>query len=274
MLPPNELTTYEKEQVESIKRWKNKEPSIVSKTFGFLAQPVTWLAQKVIPNAAIRGVLNAANGAAYILADTEDIERDAGVQKISDLKVKNLEVSDTLSNEVHNWAIAIGTVEGGVTGAAGLPGLALDVPAIITIALRTIYKIALCYGYECKDEQDKNYVLGILSASGANTMAEKAKALLTLKTIEVSIAKTTWKAMAKKAANSQFSKSGGIISIKHLAKQLGINLTKRKAAQIIPVVGSGVGASVNGLYIQGVGWAARRKFQERWLIDNQKLIDI
>jgi hypothetical protein len=55
---------------------------------------------------------------------------------------------------------------------------------------------------------------------------------------------------------------------------LGINITKRKALQAIPVIGAGVGASLNGWYIKEVGWAARRAFQERWFIDNRKLLEI
>jgi len=31
---------------------------------------------------------------------------------------------------------------------------------------------------------------------------------------------------------------------------------------------------VNAWYIREVGWAARRAFQERWLIDNEKIIEI
>jgi hypothetical protein len=112
-----------------------------------------------------------------------------------------------------------------VTGATGLPGLAADVPSIITLALRTIHKIGLCYGYESTNEMDKNFVLCILSASGANSMTEKLEALTTLRIIEVSISKRTWKAMAEKAASKQLSTEGGIIAIKRLAKQLGINLT-------------------------------------------------
>ncbi len=77
--------------------------------------------------------------------------------------------------------------------------------------------------------------------------------------------------MAEKASGLQLSKEGGIIAIKNLAKQLGINITKRKAMQAVPLIGAAVGASVNGWYVKDVGWAARRAFQERWLVDNKKV---
>jgi hypothetical protein len=132
----------------------------------------------------------------------------------------------------------------------------------------------VCYGFEVKTKQDKEFVLGILAASGANEMEEKLAALTTLRTVEVAIAKQTWKQLGQKAATNTMGKEAGVIGIKSLAKQLGINLTKRKALQAIPAIGAFVGASVNGWYIKEVGWAARRAFQERWLVENQRVIKI
>ena len=108
----------------------------------------------------------------------------------------------------------------------------------------------------------------------SNTVAEKNAALAFLKSAEVLIIKTTWKKMAETAAQKQLSKEAGIIAIKNLAKQLGVNLTKRKALAAIPVIGAAVGGSVNGWYMKEVGWAARHKYQERWLKENHKIIEI
>ena len=36
----------------------------------------------------------------------------------------------------------------------------------------------MCYGYEVKSAEDKEFVLNILSVSGANDMKEKKEALL------------------------------------------------------------------------------------------------
>lgn len=218
--------------------------------------------------------MSGANGIAHFLADTGDIKRDGQVQHISELKTKNLEVSDQLANSVHNWAIGIAATEGGGSGAAGVIGLAVDIPAVIVLALRTVHKIGLCYGYDCSSDLDQQFILGILSASGANSMKEKSGALTALRSIEVILARETWKSIGAKAAKQQMSKEGGIIALRSLAKQLGIHLTKRKALQAIPVIGAVVGASVNGWFIQETGWAARRVFQERWLIENQKIGEI
>ena len=55
--------------------------------------------------------------------------------------------------------------------------------------------------------------------------------------------------------------------IQRLARQVGLNLTKRKLMEAIPGLGALVGAAMNANYLQDVGWTARRKFQSRWLRD-------
>jgi len=264
---------YESQQLRAIQAWKREEPGVVSKTFGVVLEPLAWLVKKVVPDAAIRGALDFSSSMAGWLTDTKDVIRDGGVSFIEELRTKNLALSDRLANEVHNWAIGLAVVEGAGTGAFGILGVAVDVPAVITLALRTIHKTGVCYGYECKTEFDKKCVLGILAVSAANSVSEKVGAIATLRTIHVTIQKVTWKKMAEKAAKDRLSKEAAIVGVKNLAKQLGINITKRRALTAIPIIGAAVGGSANGWYIKEVGWAARRFYQERWLRDNGKLHD-
>ncbi|MFZ5698422.1 MAG: EcsC family protein [Pseudomonadota bacterium] len=268
------LSAYEKHQIQKIGAWKREAPSIAFRAIGFAITPMTRLILRVIPDSAIKSVLDFSSSAAEWLTDTDDVVRDAGVGKVEDLRKHDLEKSDRLANAVHNRAIAMATAEGGATGAAGIFGLAVDVPALIVIALRTIHKIGACYGFEVRTKSDRDFVLAVLSVSGSNDMIEKVAALSTLRAIEVSVAKTTWKALAEKAATEPLGKEASTIGIKNLARQISINLTKRKTLQAIPAIGAIVGASVNGWYVKEVGWAARHAFQERWLIENHKIMEI
>ncbi len=268
------LTEYERKQLDAIQRWKAEEPGVVNKAFGIAVEPLAWLVDQVVPEAAVRGALDFTSTAAKWLADTGHIVRDADVRSIEELRTKDLGLSDNLANGVHNWAIGIAVAEGGATGIWGILGAPIDIPAVLTIALRTIHKIGVCYGYECETDPDQKFILGVMSASGANTMNEKIAALSALRSIQVVLAKVAWKKMAEKAAQNQLSKEAAILAVKNLAKQLGMNLTKRKALGAIPYIGAAIGGSVNGWYIKEVGWAARRAFQERWLIENKKIVDV
>ena len=264
------MNNYEKSQNEAIKKWKSEEPSVVSQAVGIVFKLASWLIEKIIPSKAIEEVLSGCNMMAEWFCDIDDIKSDANVVFISELKTKDLELSDKLADEVHNWAVAAATGESGVAGFFELPGMIVDIPALITLGLRVIHKIGVCYGFESKSEDDKNFVLSILSTAGANTIKEKNTSVLLLRQISVKIAKDSW----GKIVNQKVPLSVAIIAIKSLAKQLGINITKRMALPaIIPFIGTGVGAEINAPFINDIAWAARRAFQERWLIENQ-LIDI
>ena len=263
-------TRYEQEQATAIEKWKKEEPGVISRAFGVVVSPLAWLVRQVVPDAAIKGALSFANSAASWMTDTDDVCRDAGVKRIGDLVGKDLKLSDKLADNVHNWAIGLATAEGAATGAIGIFGAPVDIPVLITLALRTIHKVGVCYGYESRTEQDEQFVWGVLSAASSNSVKEKVAALALLRSLEVIIAKQTWKKIGETAAKSQVGRETAIVALRSLAKQLGINLTKRKALAAIPWIGAAIGASVNGWYLKDVGWAARRMFQERWLSDSEK----
>lgn len=256
---------YELQQVTEIGAWKGEEPSVISQAFGFAIEPLAWLVNKIVPESAIRAVLDGANSVGEYLADEADVLRDGGVTSIEALRAKDLEVSDRIANVSHNWANGLATGIGGGGGVFGLPGMAVDIPLTITLALRSIHKIGLCYGYRCDDVIGKQFVLGILAASGANSQEERIAAIATLHSLGVVLQKVTWKQMTMNAAQNQFSKDALLMAVKQLARQLGINITKRKALGAIPIIGAAIGGSVNYWYMNDVCWAARRAFQERWL---------
>ena len=264
------ISRYEKQQLYEIEKWEQREPSVVAQTMNKVTKPIGELVNFVMPKNAILGALITFNDLANFFTDTGDILREGNVAKIEELRYKDLYLSDQIAKNVSLWAKGIAGAEGGGAGVAGILGMAVDIPTIITLSLRTIQKIGLCYGYECNTEAEKMFVLNIMSAASSNNVQEKAAAITTLWQIEVAIAKNTWKKLAEQATNKQ-----GIpflvMTIKNLARQLGINITKRKALQAIPVLGAAVGATMNIVYITDITEAAIRTYQKRWLEENGRI---
>lgn len=261
---------YLMQQYALIKAWENEEPGVVSKTFGKLLSPVGKIISAVVPESVIESAINAANAAAQYLTDTADVLRDGKVESIDELRTKDLKLCDQMADSVHNWAIGIATAEGAAGGFVGLPGLAADIPFITTLALRTIHKIGVCYGYMAdasNAEEEKAFVLGVLAAANASTLGEKASFILGLKQISLLIQRNAWKKLAEMGTANLLAKS--IVSVRQAAKLIGVNLTKRKASQSIPFIGGAVGAALNASFINDIAWAARRSYQRRWLEENK-----
>lgn len=257
---------YERQQAVAIEEWKDRPPSIFSNAVGYTLKPLAWAMGQVVPPAVVEGALRGTDWIARQTLFKERMFREAGVDGVDDLKTLNLRELDALAHEFHRWAVGYAVVEGGAAGAAGLPGIAVDIPSLLALTLRTVRGIGMCYGYISDEEAERQFVLGVLSAAGANSVAEKTAALMFLLQIEVTL-RQTFKAMAQKAAEQTLGKEAAILALRSLARQLGVNLTKRKMLQAIPILGSGIGAVANGTFMNDVAWAARRSYQQRWLGD-------
>ena len=261
------MNKYEKAQVAAIEAWKLTELSVVHRTFERITAPFTWAATKVIPAKLVQTAIEGANSAAQGLVDADAILRDGAVDSIEALRAKGLPLADELAGSVHSWALAVGGASGAALGATGVGGIALDVSALLTLSLRTIHKVGLCYGYHPVNEQ---FVLGVLAAASATTKAEKLSAVDALKAVEVEIIEDVWEEAIVDAAKNRIARGGVFFTARTVGRHFGRNMAQAKAMQFVPMVGAIFGVATNVAFLSDVGWAARRLFQERWLRDNRK----
>jgi len=264
--PGNAMTPYEARQLEAIEQWRNAEPDIVARTADKVLSSMTSGFSRFIPAGAMKRALDLGEVTGHTLSRFQTIKERAGIIQYAELKKRDLETCDNLAQTEQKWAVGTAAVEGGVTGALGLPGMLLDVPAIVAFALRSVHLIGLCYGYELRSDREKAAALAILAVSGANSMKQKLAALAALDEHRAELVGNE-SAAAETAVENVVAHQGTLLAAKNLPKQLWMNLTRRKLGQAVPFIGMGIGATVNGWYIKDVCMAARRVFQERWLTE-------
>lgn len=254
---------YEAQQIQEIEDWKNREPKAISRFGERFLGPLTTGIIKVVPESAMLKAMELGNASGEVLAHFQRIKQKAGISEYSELLSRELSYCDQLATNEQKWAIGIAAAEGGASGWFGLPGLAVDTPMIVALAMRSIHLMGLCYGFELKNSNvnDRELAMGILSASGANSMREKVEALQHLHALHTTSAQLRAQEMGVEA--------GGRWVLQIVVLQVTKNLARRKIVQSIPGVGSAVGATVNGWYIRDVCHTARRVFQERWLRKNE-----
>jgi len=258
----NSDAAYLADVKRKISEWRMREPSVVSQALGFVGAGLGWVVNKIVPQSAIEGALHGFAWTAKITTTS------AGTKNLNDLRD-----CDKNANSVINFHIAGGIAEGAAAGFFGAFALPADIPFVITAGLRLIWQIGTEYGFTADTSDERNFVFSILSAAGANTQAEKAIALATASQLMTMITKNTLKQMAALAVANPIGGAAAFLTVKQLAKQLGVNLTKRKALETIPIIGSTVGAAANGKFMYDVGEAAQRLYQERWLRDRGLITD-
>jgi len=254
-------TSYELKQIEEIRNWGTRPPGMISTiaTKMFL-KPVSGLIAKAIPDQAMLAAIHLGNAAGQNLARIQTIRKAAGVSQCEELRTKDLALSDSIAWKEEKWAMASAAICGGATGTFGLPGLIADVPLLVALAMRAIHVTGICYGYDLSSELDRRFAIGILSASGASTLEEKLSAIRYLCDVSPSRSSADIAAIAVQQAD--------ILAAQILFKQIGVNMVRRKLAQSIPLLGIGIGATVNGWYLHDVCSSARCAFQSRWLVEN------
>jgi uncharacterized protein (DUF697 family) len=259
-------TDYEQDQIDQIKVWRDQPPGLVERATGIALSPVTRLVAGLVPPAAIEALLRGSDWLAEKTIRAPQPPRD-------DADAADLQRLDDEARAIRNWAIAYASGEGALAGAAGLLSLPIDIPAVVTLSLRTIRRIGGTYGYAAPNERERQFVYAILSVASANSMQQKQAALDTLRGAETRLLTGNLAALTERAAQRGIRAESLLLLARDVAEQLGINLTKRKLLAALPLIGAAIGATVNGWYMRDIAAAAQRAYQERWLRDRGWLHD-
>jgi len=243
-----ELSRYESRQVDEIAAWKAEFPHPLAELFRRTMQPLASAVEFLIPDRLARAAVETAYRTADRLANPTEIERDAGVADLRELKDQPLELCDGLATGVGAAAQAAAATEGLLTGAGGVWTTLLDVPLLFVLCLRTIIKIGRCYGYPLDRPADEAWVLGALAVALSSTPERRADLMKRLREIEdLLIEETEEQVLIEEAASL---------------------LTQIELFADVPVVGAAAGALLNLSAARRTSITARRLFQERWLKDH------
>ncbi len=160
------------------------------------------------------------------------------------------------SNQSSAFNSALSVIEGGVLGVLGI-GLP-DIPLFMAVVLKSIYEIALSYGYSYNTEKEKIYIL--LLISGALTKGEQQKDFnIQLDELSAKIDKDITMDLD---LDEQIRDTGSILSEAMLTA---------KFVQGFPIVGA-VGGIVNYNIIRKITRYANVKYKRRYYINKLRKI--
>jgi hypothetical protein len=234
-------------------------PAILPKAVRSVSKPLSILTNRFIPAEVIEAAIRGADWAASSSIRKAAINHD----------FNSLEECDEAAAEIRRWALGYAVTGGGAAGAFGAVGLAIDVPATVALALRTVRLTGLAYGFGGDSEAERVYILDILQLAGANSMEDRLDALEQLEKGREGLGREDWQKIVRLTGQS----TGSVAAVHKVAATLGINLSTRKVAQVMPFVGAAVGAGVNAAFQNDVAAAARFAYRARWLELNEGIIE-
>lgn len=257
------MTTGLAPYIETVLReqdaFRDAPPAILPRTVRSLAKPVSLLTNSLVPTEVIEAAIRGADWAASASIRKAAIDHD----------FSDLSACDEAASDMRRWALGYAVTGGGAAGAFGVLGLAIDIPATVALALRTTRLTGLAYGFGADTDAERIFILDILQLAGSNSKAERDLAIARLTKGRDGLEKADWQKIVRLTGQT----TGTVAATQRVATTLGVNLTTRKMAQIVPFLGAAVGAGVNAAFQNDVAAAARFAYRGRWLEVNERLLE-
>jgi len=210
-------------------------------------------------------------------SSVDAILNEAGAKDLEEL-TQDVDRSKRISQALGEQNKWIATVQGAVSGASGMLGTAIDIPASLLMALRTIYQVGRSYGFDLSKEDDQEIVQHIFRQIDLSLIAEKQTLLLglkalsnTLKTHDISQLQAMLGSDNDVSAIKQWlSRHEGEAKwewMNHLPK---ISILER-LTKLTPLASAGIGAVYSHRFVEDVNQKAQEAFSHarQYLIQHQ-----
>ena len=263
---------YLRKAREEIVAWEAARRGYFARMGDFMFTPAAKWTERMIPkpiqNAASHAIertllITAHAGGFSIDRKALAHERSATIGRKRAL-VPRLRACDALARKFWRSHCGYAAAQGAATGFAGLAGFIADIPLILSIAIREIRTIGLCYGYLTTSAGETDYVLHVLRAGSSSESEVRGESLSILRRLEPGLRRS---ATMPKPSGDKASRVRYLMTIQEYAKSLGIQLIRRNALQLIPLAGIVTSASFNALYANDIGRAAYMCYRRRFIED-------
>jgi hypothetical protein len=265
-MEPSSLTPYEAEQVARIAAWKGRRPGLVGRSIDVIKRPLDWLFEKVVPGTEARRMLARLHRSADWQHGRDRIQEALGIQDLKDLYHGPLERCDALVGKVKELSREIITSESLLGNLGGLATELLELPAELLLALRTVHRVAGCYGYRLVAPADDTLVLAIIGVSLLDMPDERVQACRFLRELE--------EGKGRREDQDQLAAISQSRIEDEVAGELASTLLEEKLSEAIPLLGAAIGVVLDNAFLAEIEEAAERVFQERWLRAHGKIDEI
>lgn len=291
------LNSQELAILDEIAGWKGRKPSFLNRATDYVSQPLSWAAEKLIPEDIRSSGGNIAEKIAEKLQDISKLTVDKNdvlratkeyqidSQTILELKNASIFDLDNVAKQFVSQNTRAAVISGAGTGLAGWAGLIADMPAIFMLALRTIHQIGICYGFDLEGENEDeshrrfelDYMMMVFKVATAADVVQKQRALAELKDLEAGREIELTDTVGGEFTARQVSKNATSYISRQLIREIVEQTIKKKALGLVPALGAIFSAGFNYVYLQDVGETAYMLYRERFLLDKKgrkKIINI
>jgi hypothetical protein len=181
------------------------------------------------------------------------VEKKTGrtINELSELEEVPVLEMKKVSLELADKRKSAATLQGASTGIGGIFTLAIDIPAILALSLKTLQEIAIIHGYDPNDKQERVYILKCLQFSTSDYVGKEA--------------------ILKELSSIDSEQSREVISQIQGWREVTLTFTEsfgwKKLFQMVPVAGIIFGAFANRSMISDLAETGMMLYQKRRIME-------
>jgi len=273
------MNTYEKHIHQEIKDWEEEKKGYIAETANAVVLSAFSYTGSFIPTSfvnALTATVEASlrscfSGSLYTTSKQQIVQQanklySCEAKCLSELKHLELEQLDLLAASYCNASEVMAVLEGAGMGLGGLMFMAADIPALIMINMRALIQLAFIFGIDATLEDEREFILNVMTLAAADDK-EKLEILQHLDTMARSNAQ---KQLLRKQLQDHIV-GEAMTRVVHVAHKVAVRLTHAKLLQMVPIVGSAVGAGANFFYTREIINYGLMVFRKRWLTTKYNL---
>jgi hypothetical protein len=188
-----------------------------------------------------------------ILFDTIQKKVNSPIESFEDVSTIPLANMKELTQHISEKRTKIATIQGASTGIGGLFTLAIDIPALLGLSLKTLQEIAVIHGYNPNDKLERVFIIKCLQFTSSDIVGKEA--------ILKELSSYSQKGSASTEAISQLQ--GWREVVYTYRDQFGW----KKLFQMIPIAGLIFGAYTNRSMVKDIAEAGEMLYRKRRIIE-------
>lgn len=110
---------------------------------------------------------------AHILSQAQAKVPELDITALEDVSSIPLHIMDSVSQDIKNSGGKLATVQGATTGIGGIFTLAIDIPLLLGMSIKTLQDIAITYGFNPRDRQERIFIVKCLQFTTSDVVGKR-----------------------------------------------------------------------------------------------------
>lgn len=193
------------------------------------------------------------SGGRYLIREEDIMKKFSPLPlSISDVAQFPLQKMDDVAEELKQSRAKVAAIQGATTGIGGIFTLAIDIPALLGLSLKTLQEIAISYGFDPKEKKERIFIVKCMQFVSSDIVGKKA-------------------ILEELAAFEQDSKDKQAFSQlqgwREVLTTYRDNFGWKKLFQMIPIAGILFGSYLNKSTIQDIAEAGKMLYRKRRILE-------